>query len=125
MKFHNSKLFKKMLRPSAHLQYLSCFPGLYKEVSSPILSDVKFNYLNSDLLMESVTETVFHTFYQVNPALSCLGQSCPVLSCLCPVLSCPLPSCLVLSCQMGSFTISILTCSWSQSQRQSSTLSTR
>jgi len=44
----------------AHLQ----LEGLYKEVSSPILSNVEFNYLNSTLVTESVTETVFHSFYQ-------------------------------------------------------------
>ncbi|XP_023341338.1 inter-alpha-trypsin inhibitor heavy chain H4 [Eurytemora carolleeae] len=38
--------------------------GLYKEVSSPILSQVEFNYLDSSLLTQSITETVFHTFYQ-------------------------------------------------------------
>jgi len=38
--------------------------GFYKEVSSPILSDVSFNYLSSDIVEESLTETAFHTFYQ-------------------------------------------------------------
>jgi len=38
--------------------------GLYKEVSSPILSGVKFDYMDSSLLTESITDTIFHTFYQ-------------------------------------------------------------
>jgi len=38
--------------------------GLYKEVSSPILSDVNFNYLESNIVDQSLTDTAFHTFYQ-------------------------------------------------------------
>eukprot|EP00092_Neocalanus_flemingeri_P002183 GFUD01002323.1.p1 GENE.GFUD01002323.1~~GFUD01002323.1.p1 ORF type:complete len:676 (-),score=217.81 GFUD01002323.1:157-2109(-) len=38
--------------------------GLYKEVSSPILSDVSFDYLDSSIVTESLTDTAFHTFYQ-------------------------------------------------------------
>ena len=38
--------------------------GLYKEVSSPILSNVSFNYLDSSILTQSLTDTAFHTFYQ-------------------------------------------------------------
>jgi len=38
--------------------------GFYKEISSPMLSNVHFDYLDSALLTQSVTETVFHTFYE-------------------------------------------------------------
>jgi len=38
--------------------------GLYKEVSSPILSNVSFDYLNSSIVTQSLTDTAFHTFYQ-------------------------------------------------------------
>ena len=38
--------------------------GFYKEVSSPILSNVTFDYLSSDIIHDSLTETAFHTFYQ-------------------------------------------------------------
>merc|ERR1719273_2143391 len=38
--------------------------GFYQEVSSPILSDVRFDYLDSTLVQDSITETAFHTFYQ-------------------------------------------------------------
>ena len=38
--------------------------GFYKEVSSPILSNVTFDYLSSDIIHSSLTETAFHTFYQ-------------------------------------------------------------
>ena len=38
--------------------------GLYKEVSSPILSNVSFNYLDSSIVTQSLTDTAFHTFYQ-------------------------------------------------------------
>lgn len=36
--------------------------GFYKEVSSPILNDVQFNYKESTVL--GLTQTDFHTFYQ-------------------------------------------------------------
>jgi len=38
--------------------------GFYQEVSSPILSNVTFDYLESSLVEDSLTETAFHTFYQ-------------------------------------------------------------
>jgi len=38
--------------------------GFYKEVSSPILSNVTFDYLDSNIITESLTDTAFHTFYQ-------------------------------------------------------------
>ena len=38
--------------------------GFYQEVSSPILSNVTFDYLDSNLVEDSLTETAFHTFYQ-------------------------------------------------------------
>ena len=38
--------------------------GFYQEVSSPILSNVTFDYLHSNLVEDSLTETAFHTFYQ-------------------------------------------------------------
>merc|ERR1719273_2309612 len=38
--------------------------GFYQEVSSPILSNVTFDYLESNLVEDSLTETAFHTFYQ-------------------------------------------------------------
>ena len=38
--------------------------GLYKEVSSPILSNVSFDYLDSSIVTKSLTDTAFHTFYQ-------------------------------------------------------------
>ena len=38
--------------------------GLYKEVSKPILSNVSFNYLDSSIVTQSLTDTAFHTFYQ-------------------------------------------------------------
>ena len=38
--------------------------GLYKEVSSPILSNVSFDYLDSSIVTQSLTDTAFHTFYQ-------------------------------------------------------------
>ena len=38
--------------------------GFYKEVSSPILTNVTFDYLDSNIIPDSLTETAFHTFYQ-------------------------------------------------------------
>merc|ERR1719474_758148 len=38
--------------------------GFYKEVSSPILSNVTFDYLDSNIIPDSLTDTAFHTFYQ-------------------------------------------------------------
>ena len=38
--------------------------GFYSEVSSPILSNVSFHYLDSNIVAESLTQTAFHTFYQ-------------------------------------------------------------
>merc|ERR1719204_1277112 len=38
--------------------------GFYQEVSSPILSNVTFDYLDSNLVEDSLTDTAFHTFYQ-------------------------------------------------------------
>ena len=38
--------------------------GFYKEVSSPILTNVTFDYLDSNIVQDSLTDTAFHTFYQ-------------------------------------------------------------
>merc|ERR550532_2637077 len=38
--------------------------GFYKEVSSPILTNVTFDYLDSSIVHDSLTDTAFHTFYQ-------------------------------------------------------------
>ena len=38
--------------------------GFYKEVSSPILTNVTFDYLDSSIVQDSLTDTAFHTFYQ-------------------------------------------------------------
>ena len=38
--------------------------GFYKEVSSPILTNVTFDYLDSNIIPDSLTDTAFHTFYQ-------------------------------------------------------------
>ena len=40
--------------------------GFYKEVSSPILTNVTFDYLDSNIIPDSLTDTAFHTFYQVH-----------------------------------------------------------
>ena len=37
---------------------------MIQEVSSPILSNVTFDYLDSSIITESLTDTAFHTFYQ-------------------------------------------------------------
>ena len=38
--------------------------GLYNEVSSPLLANVSFKYLDPSVVTQSLTDTVFHTFYQ-------------------------------------------------------------
>ncbi len=61
------------LYPVLSCSLLSCSSLSCSVLSCSILSVGKFKlYHNSDLLMESVTETAFHPFYQVNHVLSCL-----------------------------------------------------
>ena len=47
--------------------------GFYKEVSSPILTNVTFDYLDSNIIPDSLTDTAFHTFYQVNLRYICIN----------------------------------------------------